>query len=167
MITQTQVLDLFSYNPLSGSLVHRYDHGRAIAGNEVGWVDSNGYRVTKYKGATYFVHKLIWLYVYGTYPDEVDHWDGKSGNNRIKNLREVTRSQNLANANTATGVSGTKGVHLNSSGSKWRATIQHGGRRRFLGNFETIDEAKAAYLQAAEALQGEFAFHNRPFDRRI
>lgn len=166
MITQKQAIFLFDYNPLTGKLFHKFSHGRAIAGNEVGWIDDKGYYRTKDQGTTYFVHRIIWLIVYGEWPDEIDHRDGDPGNNRIDNLRSATRTQNLGNCNSRLGVSGTKGVYPISNGSKWTATIGFGGQRFHLGNFDTIEEAAVAYRKAADRLYGEFALHNRPEHRR-
>jgi hypothetical protein len=162
MLTQAEVHRLFTYDPETGVFTHRYDHGRAVAGTEVGWIDANGYHRTKYRGKTFYMHKLAWLYMYGETPDLMDHWDGDPGNNRIQNLRVATRSENLANAKFPTSISGIKGVYPNTSGTKWRAMIRCGYRSYFLGDYNDVAEAEAAYREAANRLYGKFALHNRP-----
>lgn len=160
-MTQDEALELYICDPTSGVFIHRISHGRATAGEVVGWIDEKGYHRTKYRGRTYFVHLLIWLYVNGCIPDEIDHWDGNPGNNAISNLRIATRSQNLANARIKIGESGLRGVKLNPRTMKWEARIYHGRRCNFLGEFNTKEEAGEAYRIAADALYGEFAIHNR------
>lgn len=41
---------------------------------------------------------------------------------------------------------GLKGVHV--SGKKWRSMIERGGKRYYLGTFDTPELAHAAYLEA-------------------
>ncbi len=154
------------YDPFTGVFTHRFSHGRAIAGDVVGWVDENGYRRTKYQGKTYVLSRLAWLYMSGEMPNEIDHRDGNPSNNEFVNLRNCTRSQNLANAKTYLSASGTKGVHPSSNPSKWRAIIRHQRRTLFLGNYDTVEEAKQVYQKAADAIYGSFAFHNRPTAER-
>lgn len=165
MITLEALNRLFEFDLETGTVTYKVDRYKCKAGDIVGWVDENGYRRTKFRGQTYFLHKLIWYHVYGTYPSELDHRDGDPSNNSISNLRVATRTQNLGNANIRTGVSGTRGVHMNSERSKWRSMIHYGGRAYFLGDYNTKEEAAAVYRKAAEELYGEFALHNRP--RRI
>ena len=60
----------------------------------------------------YSYHRAIWLFVYGELPKELDHIDGNPLNNRISNLRAVTRRENNLNSvyqwkpNKYTGVPG-------------------------------------------------------------
>jgi hypothetical protein len=53
--------------------------------------------------------------------------------------------------------SGFKGVAFVPQRRKWRARITKGGRRYSLGNYETAEEAHAAYIAKARELFGEFA----------
>ena len=46
----------------------------------------------------YSYHRAIWLFVYGELPKELDHIDGNPLNNRVSNLRAVTRSENKLNS---------------------------------------------------------------------
>lgn len=76
--------------------------------------------------------------------------------NRIANLRQATRSQNMANARQkANNTSGFKGVHFLRG--KWQAQIQIGGRRIHLGCYLTPEVAHMAYRIAAKKHFGEFA----------
>ena len=45
-----------------------------------------------------YYHHAVWLYNYGDLPEILDHIDGDPTNNRISNLRAVTRSENMLNS---------------------------------------------------------------------
>ena len=80
-----------------------------------------------------------------------DHRNHDTLDNRRQNLRIATRSQNSANAKIV-----PAGVCLRSHG-KWQAQIAWRGKKIFLGHFDSSDEARSAYLEAANKLHGEFA----------
>ena len=86
----------------------------------------------------------------------VDHINGNGLDNRRANLRICSHAENIAakqrNKNNALGV---KGVWFQAG--RYRACIQTNGRTRHLGSFITLDEAKAAYADAATEAFGQFA----------
>lgn len=60
--------------------------------------DSYGYRVGRIYGKVYKSHIVIWAMTEGKWPEnEIEHRDGLTGNNRKKNLRDVTHAENMAN----------------------------------------------------------------------
>ena len=93
----------------------------------------------------------------GTWPKaEIDHIDRNGLNNRWFNLREASRSQNAGNTKTHTdNKTGFKGVCPNHK--RFSAMINEGGKTKYLGTFDTPEEAHEAYMQAARDLFGEFA----------
>lgn len=107
------------------------------------------------RGKEYYMHRIIWFYHYAVWPDQIDHIDGNCHNNKIENLRECTMSQNIANASFGE----NRGVELH--GAKYRARIVVNGNRIELGSYDTIEEARAAYKDAADRFFGEFAEANR------
>jgi DUF971 family protein len=88
----------------------------------------------------------------------VDHKDGNRRNNRWDNLREATPTQNMVNSKTrVTNKLGVKGVRLHETG-KYQVRLGIGNMRyKHIGLYATIEEARAAYKEAAIARNGEFA----------
>lgn len=113
------------------------------------------HRTMRFFGRQYYEHRLIWLYVHGRWPTgEIDHINGDGTDNRLVNLREATKSQNMANAgHWGHNTTGFKGV--TRSRGKWQARIGKAGRV-FLGRFDSPQAAQAAYMAKARDLFGEF-----------
>ena len=61
-----------------------------------GHIKDSGYESVKIDGREYYVHHLVWFYYHKRWPIEIDHIDRCKINNRIENLREVTRKENQA-----------------------------------------------------------------------
>lgn len=90
----------------------------------------------------------------------VDHRDGDGLNNRRRNLRFCTNSQNLQNQRlNARNTSGFKGV--SKGNRKWRAQIRFSGKTIFLGAFKYRIDAARCYDKWARRYFGEFAMTNR------
>jgi len=93
----------------------------------------------------------------------IDHKDRNPLNNCRDNLREATKSQNMANSKRAlNNTSGYNGVHFSKCKYKWVAQIGFNNTRKHLGYFNTPEEAAKAYDKAAKQYFGEFAFFNFP-----
>jgi hypothetical protein len=106
---------------------------------------------------THLVHRLVMMAFLGLQPDElVDHINGDSLDNRLSNLRKCTLAQNGYNSKKPkNNKSGYKGVCFQQN--KWRASIHVNGKQKFLGYYDTPEEAHAAYCAAAREYYGEFA----------
>jgi hypothetical protein len=103
---------------------------------------------------------LAFLYMEGRLArGDVDHRDGDPSNNRWSNLREATRSQNIANRHKTPGKSGMTGVKpaMHNLNKPWRAVIRVQGKFICLGYHATAGEAHAAWRRAAVSAFGEFA----------
>ena len=129
----------------------------------ISWtLDKRGYvvgRPPKFKNSI-TLHR--WLMVGTKKVDlHVDHQDGDKLNNRRENLRLCTSRENSKNTKIPkNNTSGAKGVSKNSSG-RWRSRIWLNNKEIYLGVFDTIEEASAAYDKAAFELHGEFASPNK------
>ena len=102
-----------------------------------------------------YVHRLICE----TVMSDVDHINHNGLDNRGKNLRGCTHSENRANsilynANT----SGVTGVCWHKPAGKWRAVIGKQGKQIHLGLFADINDAIAARKVAEQIHFGGFAY---------
>lgn len=156
---QAYLASVFHYDRESGRLFHREQASKGpnwngrFAGKEAGSRDGR-YVVVKLDGVRLRAHRIIWKMHYGTEPENIDHIDGCGRNNRLSNLRECTRSQNMANSKSCAG-SGLKGAYKRRSG--WISQIHVRGELHYLGFFKTAEQAHQAYATAAHQHFGEFA----------
>lgn len=123
-------------------------------GSVSGAATKGGYWKVMVDGVFYKVHRIIYALSHGVDPGFliVDHINRNKQDNRINNLRSVSRQVNGINAdiyshNTTEikGVSGTK----KGATVKFRARITLNGTCKHLGYFETAEEAGKA-REAAE-----------------
>lgn len=108
-------------------------------------------------------HLVAWALYYGEWPTmQIDHINGDPTDNRIKNLRLVTSSENARNKKRAkNNKSGVVGVRWYVQMKKWHVQIGNGHSKNLhVGFFETFDEAVAA-RRAAEVAQGYHPNHGR------
>lgn len=104
----------FSYDPETG-VIERLDSTRkrrAHTGTLSGRKDT-AYVVLCVDGKKHYGHRIAWLMAVGPIPDGmvIDHIDGDGTNNRITNLRAVSKSANQRNRRRAhngsvTGIAG-------------------------------------------------------------
>lgn len=158
--TQEQLKALFDYDPISGWLFWEYNPDRPanwnsrFAGKAAG-SNRHSYISVGISNTKYYAHRLIWKWLYGYDPIDIDHVNGDTLDNRPDNLREATFSQNLGNANFGE----FRGVEKH--GAKYRARVWSQGLRRELGSYATLEEALVAYKAGADKIWAEYAFHNR------
>jgi len=85
---------------------------------------------------------------------EVDHINRNRLDNRRDNLRIVSRAQNANNTGLRnTNTSGYKGVSWSKAARKWEAYITHERKKYYLGVFDSIEDARDAYLVKAGELR--------------
>lgn len=161
-LTARQLRRLFDYDPKTGVMTYRArrnsSYSRIRIGEPAGWLDRRGYLRLGIGGFQYLVHRLAWLYMTGHWPNaDIDHKNGKLSDNRWRNLRECTISQNQWNTaiNRKNNTTGFKGVCRHHG--KFTTSIQCRGVRKHLGSFTTAAAAHRAYCAAAHKLFGEFA----------
>lgn len=87
----------------------------------------------------------------------VDHIDNDPQNNKIKNLRPVTHSQNMMNRKlNKNNKTGTKGVEITKNG-KYIASITVNKKVIPLGTYLNIEDARNARIQAELEYFGEYS----------
>lgn len=93
MITQKELQQRFYYE--NGYLIYKYSVGKKHSGDFAGYKKSDGYWRVYINGKGYYLHRLIWLYFCGDFPNnEIDHIDRNKSNNKIENLRNISHKEN-------------------------------------------------------------------------
>ena len=98
---------------------------------------------------TYKIHRLVAEHFLDNFDPnlDIDHIDRNKQNNNVSNLRCVSRSDNLRNKSKRTGCSSKyKGVYQLKNG-KWRSSGYNDGIVKYLGQFETEEDAYKKYLE--------------------
>jgi hypothetical protein len=154
MITQQEVLDIFFYNPETGELFRKHQNGKTKI---VKTNHNKRYTEIGVNKKLYLVHRLIFLYMTGETPIEVDHINHKRDDNRWCNLRNCTHSQNAKNGSLhKNNKSGHKGVCWSKGMNKWMAYITVDYKMKMIGYYDTVEEAGNAYDTKAAELFGKF-----------
>lgn len=161
-MTYDEAIEAFEYDPASGKLFWKIDVGKSkLAGKQAGTIN-RGYVKVIFRGKHYMAHRLIWLMEKGRWPpDEIDHINGDKADNRLCNLREATRSENLRNRpvkkNNKLGIKGVVAKKWKGKIYGYQATIMFDGKQHYLGIFDRVEYAKEAFDAAAKKHYGEFA----------
>ena len=150
MITQQRIMELFSYDETTGIFIRKCDISNYKQGTTAGTKDRNGYIAITVDRTITYAHRLAWLYVYGKMPaKEIDHINGDKADNRIHNLRDVTRAVQAKNMpKVVKNNSACIGVAKRKDCNRWAAKIQVAGKNIYLGIYKTYEEAVAARIAA-------------------
>lgn len=148
MKTFADVLRLFSCDPVTGKLIYRVGTIKKRPGDEAGSPNGEGYLQVKVNGRTYRVSILLWLLYYGEWPVmEIDHINRIRTDNRIENLRCVSRKVNGRNRSLqTTNTSGHTGVSWSYAKGKWLVQLNH----KHIGYFRTKEQAIEARNAASK-----------------
>lgn len=147
------------YDPLSGKL-----YWKARPDNPKKWNDryagleaftanhGSGYKVGAVDSKNYLAHRIVWAIHYGEWPDgEIDHIDHDRANNKIENLRCVSRVENCHNMSAyKTNTSGATGVYWFGARNKWKVEIWVARKKIHIGYYEDFHEAVTARKRASE-----------------
>lgn len=88
----------------------------------------------------------------------IDHEDRNPANNRRSNLRRSSRTENNRNASLSkNNTSGVSGVSFSKSKNKWRSYINLDYKQKFLGYYNSFDDAVRARLVGEIEYYGDFA----------
>ena len=128
------------YNPDSGKFFWKKDGktGTRKKGRETANINSDGYKLIKLKGKLYKSHRIAYLIMTGEMPEYVDHIDRNRSNNRWKNLRKVSSSENSFNRSLdKRNKTGITGVYLHPTEQTYIVTVG----KRVVGRTKSLFEA--------------------------
>ena len=151
-IDVTQVKEILEYNSETGELTYKCHRGsKARKGDTAGHKCLDGYIVVKIKGIRYTAARLAWAIYYGEDPADlvIDHINRDRSDNRISNLRRVNLQVNASNRSVY-----GKGISWCKRAMKWRAQVQHDGRKRSAGYHECPVLARIAFEDKVRELKG-------------
>ena len=164
-LTQEMVKEMFDYRA-DGKLIRRHstmgngNHAGAVVGTKPTGARNYRYSTTKVHGEHWCVHKLIYLYHYGVVPDQLDHINRDSTDNRIENLRPASVSENICNRGLfSNNTSGCKGVSWHKAQSRWCVYINVNKKRKNLGYFNDLELADLVSTEARDLYHGNYALH--------
>lgn len=123
---------------------------KRFAGNEAFTADNgDGYKMGRIFGHPYTAHRVIWVIVHNEWPDNIDHINGIRDDNRIVNLRSVSKAENGKNQRLkSNNKSGVCGVHFSTREMKWICRIDVNGKQKHIGTFDNINDAEKAIIAA-------------------
>ena len=150
MLTQERLRELVRYDPELGIFIWLvYRKKTDGIGSRADKFEQRGYRYISVDNKQHLAHRLAWFYMTNEWPKEhVDHINNIRNDNRWCNLREASNAENLRNTKARNKL-GVKGVY--ASNGKYKAMIT-------LGSFDTIEEAKRVWDEAAKILHKEFFY---------
>lgn len=152
-----RVRELYDYSVVTGCLYTKT--GIEIPCRRI--YNLNGtprYEQIRIDGVRYLLHRVIFLWVEGRWPNRVDHENLDCWCNAWHNIRESTASTNGCNrTKQKNNISGHKGVFFDKERGCWKAKIQFEGKGYELGRFFSREAAKLAYDTKAAELHGDFA----------
>lgn len=153
-LTQERLKALVHYDPDNGFFTWNMKRRRCRPGDMAGCRMKHGYICIRIDDILYTAHRLAWFYMTGQWPaDQIDHINGVRHDNRFANLREATNlenTQNCVGTLRRSNKSGYTGVRKDRD--KWVAEIKTNYKGKYLGRFDTAEEAYAAYLKAKHEL---------------
>lgn len=164
-VTPDQMRAWIDYDPENGKLTWRY-RDISFFKNEKSYKSFNtrfpgtpalasasgrGYLMGRIQEQTCMAHRAAWAIYHGVWPQgEIDHINGIRFDNRIQNLRDVSRSVNAKNVRRKPGASGIYGVIWDKKMKRWRVTIYNNGRCIHLGCAKDLEQARIMRIAAQE-----------------
>jgi len=152
LFTQDDVVQLLNYDENTGVFSWKKKRRGVKTGVALGSNNGFGYLRITVLGKSVYAHRLAWFYVYGVWPDTIDHINGCKADNRIVNLKNCSISENNQNTHgpQVNSKSQTLGVSWHKKAKKWQAHICVYKERKYLGLFDDVNEAHKAYLKEKE-----------------
>ena len=158
ILTQESLYKLFDYR--NGELFWKTTSTKRKAGKKAGFLDSKGYWSIGINYKLYKAHRIIFVLKKGINPKEIDHIDGNPLNNRIENLREVSRQQNQLNRKIPkNNKTGFKNVLWIKKSKKWCVRVRVNGVQTYFGYYDDLELADLIATEVRDKYHREFANH--------
>lgn len=146
-LTAQRLRELLYYDPETGAFTWRSPRKGVNIHKPAGCFPKGTYACMRVDKRTYRIHRLVWLYVHGTWPaDQIDHINGIKHDNRIENLRESMDASNRQNIRVPQSNNKSGFLGVRKQGAKWAAAVTIDRRPIHLGMFNTPEEAHQAYI---------------------
>jgi len=153
-MNQEQLKSFLQYEAETGKIYWKKTvNSRGLKGTEAGSITKQGRRRIQISGHRILSHRVAWFLWYGEWPiSELDHINGNPLDNRIQNLREVTRRENEQNRpeHRAGKLPGYK--RSRSKRNPYEAQVRINGKHYYLGSYKTEKEASEAYFNKIREL---------------
>lgn len=140
-----------------GTLINKVNRSSSAREGEVaGTLTKSGYINVSVKRKVVGAHRIVYALVYDKWPElPIDHIDGVRSNNHPSNLREASIAENTRNTRTPRSNNRLGVLGVSMDGNKFHARIMVNGTLHLLGNFSTLEEARAAYETAKRTYHPE------------
>lgn len=151
---QEWLKDNYDYHE-NGGFIRLKSRGSQKGGSLLfGKKEKTGYMRMPINYDMFSVHRVIWKWHNGSEPEFIDHINGNRSDNRIENLRSVTKVENAANRtlskNNTSGFFGVKEYNYGGV-DKFAWAIRYKGRK-YQGYELTLKDAVTKYIEVAKEL---------------
>jgi hypothetical protein len=130
-----------NYDPSTGEVTYRVSVSRRKAGEPAGTKNKRGYSSIVINGNHFLLHRIVYSLYHQEVlqPDDIiDHIDRNPENNKIDNLRKVSKSQNSFNKKKDNrNTSGHTGICWHKGAQRWAVKVG----RTHIGKYKTLEEA--------------------------
>jgi len=170
--SHSYIKDRFDYDDKTGNLIHKkllnskhvklyHRFNKMYSGKIAGKSQKGRFLIgLQFNGkyCTFLRSRTVWCWHNGRWPDPnllIDHINGNPSDDRIENLKEVTRIENARNMKRfASNKSGHQGVYQIKK-EKWQAYITVNQKQIHLGFFKKKEDAIVARKEA----ETKYGFH--------
>jgi hypothetical protein len=137
-----------AYDPKTGVFTWKLGRGtRGKVGTRAGTLSKFGYRYITLFGERYTESHIAFFFMKGRWPEEVDHKNRISYDNKWRNLREATRFQNNLNRTSKRPKNPGLPRGVRFKDNRYEASCTLRGKWHYLGRYDNSDEAHNVYCQ--------------------
>lgn len=155
-ITQDKLRQAYLYDVNTGELRYRGNTFTGKAGDIATYPQNHGYLILNIGKKPYLAHRVIFMYMEGYWPAQIDHINHIRTDNRWSNLRDVKHRDNQLNCSVSKNSTvGVNGVSIHKPTGKYRTYITVNSKQKHLGLYASVDEA----IHARDLANQQYGFH--------